>query len=57
MSLEEFVDLLVGYRGDLSLMARGHPFTEEEILDQMDLSYPGTAEMVVLEILQRHVTQ
>ena len=48
MTIDEFVALLVDFHGDLELMVRGHPFTQEEIAEALDLTEPEGAEFVIL---------
>jgi len=48
MTISEFVAILVDFQGDLDLMVRGHPFTAEEIGDELDAADPEQAESIVL---------
>ena len=54
MTLDEFVSIIADCRADLDLMVRGHPFTQEEILEAMDAAEPESAEMVALNIMLRN---
>jgi hypothetical protein len=54
MTLDEFVSIIADCRADLDLMVRGHPFTQEEILEAMDAAEPDSAEMVALNIMLRN---
>lgn len=51
MNLSEFVGIIADCKADLNLMARGHPFTQEEILEAMEDAEPDSAEMVALRCL------
>lgn len=51
MTLNEFVSLIADCHADLNLMARGHPFSREEILEEMDATEPDSAEMVALQVM------
>ena len=55
MSLDEFAAMLADFTGDLELMARGHPFTAEEINDAVDAVAVDSREYVVLQVMLRNV--
>jgi len=44
------------FRGDLHAMAKGHPFTLEEVDAALQEASPGGAEAVCLSVLRAHVT-
>jgi len=48
MTITEFVALVAEVHGDIDLMVRGHPFTAEEIGDELDAADPEQAESIVL---------
>lgn len=51
MTLNEFVSIIADCHADLVLMTRGHPFTREEILEEMDATDADSAEMVTLKVM------
>lgn len=57
MIIEEFIEIMCDGYVDLDLMAKGHPFTKEEILEQMDMVTTDSAQMVVLKVLYKHASQ
>ena len=55
MKLQEFVQMLSDFQGDLDLMARGHPYGAEDIIEMLDEVDQDGAEAVVLKKLLQHV--
>jgi hypothetical protein len=55
-TLNDLVELMAEFRGDLHAMAKGHPFTLEEVDAALQEASPGGAEAVCLCVLRAHVT-
>jgi hypothetical protein len=53
-TLDELVALMAEFRGDLHAMAKGHPFTLEEVDAALQKASPGGAEAVCLSVLRAH---
>ena len=55
-TLDDLVSLMAEFRGDLHAMAKGHPFTLEEVDAALQEASPGGAEAVCLSVRRAHVT-
>jgi hypothetical protein len=53
-TLDELVALMAEFRGDLHAMAKGHPFTLQEVDAALQEASPGGAEAVCLSVLRAH---
>jgi hypothetical protein len=53
-TLDELVALMAEFRGDLHAMAKGHPFTLQEVDAALQEASAGGAEAVCLSVLRAH---
>jgi hypothetical protein len=53
-TLDDLVALMASFHGDLHAMAKGHPFTLQEVDAALQEASPGGAEAVCLCVLRAH---